>query len=284
MKRALPPGCGIGLRKEHFDTVLGERPEVPFFEVITENFLVDGGRPLEMLDRIRRDYPIALHGVSMSLGSAEPLDPGYLRRLKALVGRVEPSVVSDHLCWTGVGGHNSHDLLPLPRTEEAARATARKIRRAQEALGRRILIENISSYVEFEASAMSEAEFLKAIVEEADCGILLDVNNLYVNARNHGVDAVQFLDRLPAGRVGQMHLAGHEDHGELVIDTHDHPVADAVWALYRSAVERFGAVPTLIEWDAKIPPFEVVLEEADRAEALQRTVQSEREDHAQTAA
>jgi uncharacterized protein (UPF0276 family) len=284
MKRALPPGCGIGLRKEHFDTVLGERPEVPFFEVITENFLVDGGRPLEVLDRIRRDYPIALHGVSMSLGSAEPLDPGYLRRLKALVGRVEPSVVSDHLCWTGVGGHNSHDLLPLPRTEEAARATARKIRRAQEALGRRILIENISSYVEFEASAMSEAEFLKAIVEEADCGILLDVNNLYVNARNHGVDAVQFLDRLPAGRVGQMHLAGHEDHGELVIDTHDHPVADAVWALYRSAVERFGAVPTLIEWDAKIPPFEVVLEEADRAEALQRTVQSEREDHAQTAA
>jgi uncharacterized protein (UPF0276 family) len=284
MKRALPPGCGIGLRKEHFDTVLGERPEVPFFEVITENFLVDGGRPLEVLDRIRRDYPIALHGVSMSLGSAEPLDPGYLRRLKALVGRVEPSVVSDHLCWTGVGGHNSHDLLPLPRTEEAARATARKIRRAQEALGRRILIENISSYVEFEASAMSEAEFLKAIVEEADCGILLDVNNLYVNARNHGVDAVQFLDRLPAGRVGQMHLAGHEDHGELVIDTHDHPVADAVWALYRSAVERFGAVPTLIEWDAKIPPFEVVLEEAGRAEALQRTVQSEREDHAQTAA
>jgi uncharacterized protein (UPF0276 family) len=284
MKRALPPGCGIGLRKEHFDTVLGERPEVPFFEVITENFLVDGGRPLEVLDRIRRDYPIALHGVSMSLGSAEPLDPGYLRRLKALVGRVEPSVVSDHLCWTGVGGHNSHDLLPLPRTEEAARATARKIRRAQEALGRRILIENISSYVEFEASAMSEAEFLEAIVEEADCGILLDVNNLYVNARNHGVDAVQFLDRLPAGRVGQMHLAGHEDHGELVIDTHDHPVADAVWALYRSAVERFGAVPTLIEWDAKIPPFEVVLEEAGRAEALQRTVQSEREDHAQTAA
>jgi uncharacterized protein (UPF0276 family) len=284
MRHALPAGCGIGLRKEHFDTVLGEKPEVPFFEVISENFLVDGGRPLEVLDRVRRDYSIALHGVSMSLGSAEPLDPGYLRRLKALVDRVEPSVVSDHLCWTGLGGHNSHDLLPLPRTEEAARATARKIRRAQEALGRRILIENISSYIEFEASGMSEAEFLRAVAEEADCGILLDVNNLYVNARNHGVDAVRFLDRLPAGRVGEIHLAGHEDHGELVVDTHDQPVADAVWTLYRSAVERFGAVPTLIEWDAKIPPFDVVLQEANRAEALQRAVQNEREDDAQTAA
>jgi uncharacterized protein (UPF0276 family) len=280
----LPAGCGIGLRKEHFETVLGGRPRVPFFEVISENFLVEGGRPLEVLDRVRRDYPIALHGVSMSLGSAEPLDPLYLRRLKALVDRVEPAVVSDHLCWTGLGGHNSHDLLPLPRTEEAARATARKIRRAQETLGRRILVENISSYVEFEASALSEAEFLRTVVEEADCGILLDVNNLYVNARNHGLDAERFLDRIPAGRIGQIHLAGHEDRGELVIDTHDHPVADAVWTLYRSALERFGAIPTLIEWDAQIPPFEIVLVEAGRAEALQQAVQREREAHAQSAA
>jgi uncharacterized protein (UPF0276 family) len=284
MKRALPAGCGIGLRKEHFDVVLGEKPDVPFFEVISENFMVDGGRPLEVLDRVRRDYPIALHGVSMSLGSAEPLDPVYLRRLSALVNRVDPAVVSDHLCWTGLGGHNSHDLLPVPRTEDAARATARKIRRVQDALGRRILVENISSYVDFEASALSEAEFLRAVVEDADCSILLDVNNLYVNARNHGVDAEWFLDRLPAGRVAEIHLAGHEDHGELVIDTHDHPVADAVWALYRRAVERFGPVPTLVEWDARIPPFEVVQAEARRAEALQRAVQSEREAHAQSAA
>jgi uncharacterized protein (UPF0276 family) len=268
MKRALPSGCGVGLRKEHFDHVLSERPAASFFEVISENFMVDGGRPLEVLDRVRRDYPVALHGVSMSLGSAEPLDPAYLARLKALVARVEPAVVSDHLCWTGIGGHNSHDLLPLPLTEEVARATARKIRRAQDVLGRRLLVENISTYVEFRDSSMSEADFLSAVVEAADCGILLDVNNLYVNARNHGLDPRRFLDRIPAARVGQIHLAGHEDHGDFVIDTHDHPVPGPVWGLYRTALERLGPVPTLIEWDANIPPFEVVLGEARRAEAL----------------
>ena len=258
----------MGLRKEHFDDVLSERPPVPFFEVVSENFMVDGGRPLEVLERVRRDYPVAFHGVSMSLGSAEPLDARYLARLKSLVDRIEPAVVSDHLCWTGLGGHNSHDLLPLPLTEEAARVAARKIRRAQEVLGRRILVENISSYVEFRDPEMTQAEFLRAVVEDADCGILLDVNNLYVNARNHRLDPLRFLDRIPAARVGQIHLAGHEDHGDLVIDTHDHPVADPVWDLYREALERLGPVPTLIEWDAKIPPFEVVRGEARRAEAL----------------
>ena len=284
IRRTLPPGCGVGLRKEHFDHVLSQRPRVAFFEVISENFMGDGGRPLQVLERVRRDFPVALHGVSMSLGSAEPLDPGYLARLRALVDRIEPSVVSDHLCWTGLGGHSSHDLLPMPRTEEAARVAARKIRKVQDALGRRILVENISSYVEFRDSALSEAEFLRAVVEGADCGILLDVNNLYVNARNHGLDARRFLSRIPAERVGQIHLAGHEDHGDLVIDTHDHPVADPVWELYRAALERCGPVPTLIEWDAEIPDFEVVQEEARRAESILVGLGVRSEAHAQTAA
>lgn len=275
-------GCGIGLRKEHFDAILADRPDVPFFEAISENFMVDGGRPLEMLDRVRRDYPVALHGVSMSLGSAESVDRRYLARLKALCDRVHPVIVSDHLCWTGLGGHNSHDLLPLPLTEEAVRLTAAKIREVQDFLGRRILVENISSYVEHAASRLSEAEFLSAVVSEADCGILLDVNNLYVNARNHGLDPRRFLARIPGARVGQMHLAGHEDHGDLVIDTHDQPVSDAVWDLYRRAIELFGPVPTLIEWDAEIPALEVVLAEARRAEAMQ--TRREEAIHAATAA
>jgi uncharacterized protein (UPF0276 family) len=263
-------GCGIGLRKEHFDGILAERPAVPFFEAISENFMVDGGRPLRVLDRVRRDYPLALHGVSMSLGSAEPLDPGYLRRLKTLCDRIAPAIVSDHLCWSGLGGHNSHDLLPLPFTEEAIRVAAGKIRRAQDYLGRRILVENISSYLQHAASRLSEVDFLCAVAEEADCGILLDVNNLYVNARNHGLDPGRYLARIPAERVGEMHLAGHEDHGDLVIDTHDRPVSDDVWELYGEAVARFGAVPTLVEWDARIPPLPTVLAEARRAEGIQR--------------
>jgi uncharacterized protein (UPF0276 family) len=275
-------GCGIGLRKEHFDAILAERPAVPFFEAISENFMVDGGRPLAVLDRLRQDYPIALHGVSMSLGSAEPIDREYLRRLKRLCDRVRPAIVSDHLCWTGLGGHNSHDLLPLPFTEEAVRATASKIRTVQDALERRILVENVSSYVEHATSRMSEVDFVAAVVAEADCGILLDVNNLYVNARNHGIDPERYLALLPAGRVGQMHLAGHEDHGDLVIDTHDHPVSGAVWNLYRAAVARFGPVPTLVEWDAAIPPLGVVLAEAGRAEAIQAS--TEEALHAATAA
>jgi uncharacterized protein (UPF0276 family) len=271
-RKTLPAGCGIGLRKEHFDEVLTRTPDVAFFEVVSENFLVDGGRPLAVLEAVRRDYPVALHGVSMSLGSADPVDREYLRRLKTLVERVSPAVVSDHLCWTSLRGHNSHDLLPLPFTEEAARWTAAKIREVQDVLGRRILVENVSSYLEHAGAELSEADFLRAVVEEADCGILLDVNNLYVNARNHGLDPQRYLDAIPAERVGQIHLAGHEDHGGVVIDTHDHPVSNAVWALYREALARFGSVPTLIEWDAKIPPLETVLREARRAERIQRAI------------
>jgi uncharacterized protein (UPF0276 family) len=230
--------------------------------------MVEGGRPLAVLDRIRRDYPLALHGVSLSVGSAGPLDRAYLRRLKELVSRFEPAVVSDHLCWTSIAGHNSHDLLPLPFTRSAARTCAAKIAKVQDFLGRRILIENVSSYIEHAASEMSEAEFVSAVIEDADCGLLLDVNNLYVNARNHGLDPAAYLDAMPAARVAQIHLAGHEDHGELVIDTHDGPVADAVWRLYESALERVGGVATLIEWDARIPDLPVVVAEARRAETI----------------
>jgi uncharacterized protein (UPF0276 family) len=263
-------GCGVGLRKEHFDVVLAEKPAVPFFEVISENFMVKGGRPRRVLAAVRRDYPVALHGVSMSLGSADTLDEAYLRRLTELVRQIEPALVSDHLCWTSAGGHNSHDLLPLPFTEEAASHAARKIRRVQDVLGRRILIENVSSYLTFADSTLEEAAFLSTVAEEADCHILLDVNNVYVNSRNHGFDAVAYLDAVTTERVKQIHLAGHDDLGDVVIDTHDHPVRDEVWELYRHAARRFGDVPALIEWDAKIPPFEVVLAEARRAETAAR--------------
>ena len=265
-------GCGVGLRKEHFDTILAETPEVAWFEAISENFMVAGGRPRYVLEQVRSRYPLALHGVSLSLGSADPVNRDYLQRLSELVRWVEPEVVSDHLCWTAIGGHNSHDLLPLPFTEEALRQVVKKIRLVQETLGRRILIENISSYLEFSSSALSEADFLSGVVEEADCYVLLDVNNLYVNYRNHGLDPWRYLERIPSERVKQIHLAGHQDHGDVVIDTHDHPVRREVWALYRRAVELFGPVPTLIEWDAEMPALDVLLAEARRAEAIQHEV------------
>ena len=265
-------GCGIGLRREHYETVLAERPGVPWFEVISENFMGEGGRPLYVLESVRRDYPVAIHGVSLSPGSAEPLDPAYLRRLQRLVARVEPALVSDHLCWTGLGGHNSHDLLPLPFTAEAVRVAATKIAQVQDALGRRILVENVSSYVRFRESELEEWEFVAAVAEEADCHLLLDVNNVYVNARNHGFDARRYLAGIPAGRVKQFHLAGHEDHGDVVIDTHDHPVCDAVWDLYGAAVDRFGPQPTLIERDAHVPELPVLLAEAREAERIQEEV------------
>lgn len=264
-------GCGIGLRKEHHDRVLAERPDVPFFEVISENFMVDGGRPAHVLERVRRDYPVALHGVSMNLGSADALDAAYLARLRALADRVEPAVVSDHLCWTALAGQSSHDLLPLPFTEEVVRHVAAKIRRAQDVLGRRLLVENVSSYVSFRASEMSEAEFLAAVVSEADCHLLLDVNNLWVNGKNQGFDAFEALRVIPQGRVRQFHLAGHDDLGDVAIDTHDRPVRDEVWALYRQAVRRFGPQPTLLEWDANVPALEVLLEEARLASVVQRS-------------
>ncbi len=271
-------GYGVGLRTPHYAHVLEHRPAVDWFEVISENFMVAGGRPLHTLARVRADYPIVLHGVSLSIGSADPLDRDYLGRLRALVDRFEPAWLSDHLCWTGVGGHTTHDLLPLPYTEEALAHVVGRVCQVQDVLGRQIALENVSSYLTFCDSAMREWEFLSAVAERADCAILLDVNNIYVSARNHGFDPRGYLAGVPGDRVVQFHLAGHSDHGTHLLDTHDHPVCDAVWTLYAEAVRRFGAASTLIEWDDHIPPFDRLHAEARQAAA----VAADAEQHADT--
>lgn len=262
-------GFGLGLRPKHYRAILQTRPEsrlqVDWFEALSENYMVPGGRPLHFLGRIRERYPVVLHGVSLSVGSSDPLDRDYLRQLKALAARVEPAWISDHLCWTGVAGRNLHDLMPLPYTEEALRQVAGRVRQVQEILGRRILIENVSSYVAFRASTMTEWEFLSALCSEADCDLLLDVNNIYVSAFNHGYDPLAFLDGVPRGRVRQIHLAGHDNCGDLIIDTHDAQVIEPVWQLYAEAMRRYGPVPTMIERDDRIPPLGTLVRELDRA-------------------
>jgi uncharacterized protein len=263
-----PLGFGLGLRVTHYEAILATHPPVDWFEVLTENYLVPGGRPLHYLTRIRERYPLAMHGVSLSIGSSAPLDREYLRQLKALAQRIEPAWISDHLCWTGVAGRNTHDLLPLPYTEEALASVVERVRAVQDFLGRRILLENVSSYVAFGDSHLTEWQFLGEIARRADCLILLDVNNIYVSAVNHEFDPLEYLSAIPAERVQQIHLAGHEDHGDYLIDTHDHPVPDPVWELYASAVRRFGAVSTMIERDDRIPPLEELCAELSRARAL----------------
>jgi hypothetical protein len=258
-------GFGVGLRAEHYEHILAERPPVDWFEAITENYLDTGGRPLRILEQVRRDYPLALHGVALSIGSTDPLDAGYLARLRGLIERVEPALVTDHLCWTGVGGRPLYDLLPLPYTEETLWHVIERVRRVQDALGRRIALENPSTYVAFRHSTMSEWEFLAAVAAEADCGLLIDVNNIYVSARNLGFEPRHYLDGIAPQRVAQIHLAGFTDMGSYLFDTHSAPVHEDVWALYRHAVARFGAGATLVEWDADIPPFERVHAEAERA-------------------
>ena len=261
-------GHGVGLRRDHFERVLAEPTRIDWFEVISENFMVDGGKPRDVLTRVRERYPVVLHGVSLSIGSTDPLNEDYLARLRALAARVEPAWVSDHLCWAGVGGHYAHDLLPLPYTEEALAHVARRVTEVQERLGRPIALENVSSYVSFHASMMPEWEFLAEVARRSGCGILLDVNNIYVSARNHGFDPRAYLAGIPVEKVWQFHLAGHSDKGSFLLDTHDHPVTDAVWDLYGDAVRRFGAVSTLVEWDDDIPTFERLEEESERARTL----------------
>ena len=260
-----PLGFGVGLRRCHYAQILEEHPRIDWFEVISENFMVAGGRPLQVLEGVRSHYPIVMHGVSLSIGSTDPLNFAYLKQLAKIVRRFEPAWVSDHLCWTGVGRRNLHDLMPLPYTDEAVRHVANRIRRVQEVLERTILIENVSSYMEFTCSQLSEWEFLRAVADEADCAILLDINNIFVNAFNHGFDTVRYIDSVPADRVVQFHLAGHSDHGTYLLDTHDHPIRPEVWQLYEHAVARFGRVPTLIEWDDNIPEFEVLAATVDEA-------------------
>jgi uncharacterized protein len=265
-------GHGIGLRPPHYPRIFDGTARVDWFEVISENFMIRGGRPLRVLERARALAPIVLHGVSMNLGGTDPLNESHLDALNALIRRFDPVWVSEHLCWGAFGRHYVHDLLPLPFTEEALRQVVDRIRHVQDRLGRRILVENVSSYVTFAYSAMPEWTFLGAVAKAADCGILLDVNNIYVSAVNHGFSPYDYLAGLPLDRIGQIHLAGHTNAGTHLIDTHDHPVPPPVWAIYRDAVRRFGPVSTLVEWDDRIPSFEELVAEADRARALEAEV------------
>jgi uncharacterized protein (UPF0276 family) len=266
---------GLGLRPEHYDEIAASPGKVSWFEALSENYMVEGGMPLYWLDRFRRDYPMALHGVSLSIGTTDPLDMGYLDELKALADRVQPMWVSDHLCFTGLRGLNMHDLLPLPYTEEALDHVAERVQRVQDHLGRRLVLENVSSYVTYAASELSEWEFIAALSERADCDILLDVNNVYVSAFNHEFDALAFLRAMPRARVRQFHLAGHTHKGSHIIDTHDHPIVPDVWDLYAEAVKLFPGVPTMIERDADIPPYAELLAELDQARSIAARISRE---------
>jgi uncharacterized protein (UPF0276 family) len=261
-------GVGIGLRTVHYADILESWPAIDWFEVLSDNFMFTLGRPLEILDRIADHYPLAMHGVSLSIGSADPIDWNYVRELRVLRARIGARWVSDHLCWTGVSGRNTHDLLPLPLTEEALFHTARRVREIQDFLEVPLVLENPSTYVEFRGNTLREWEFLKALVEEADAGILLDVNNVCVSARNHGFDPDDYLRGIPMDRVVQLHVAGHTDHGTHLIDTHVGPVPDPVWRLLARACELGAKAPVLLEWDAEIPAFDVVHAEALKARGI----------------
>ena len=265
-------GHGVGLRTKHFPRVLDGSARADWFEAISENFMIRGGRPLAVLERVRAEAPIVLHGVSLSLGSTDALNGAYLDALADLAARFAPAWVSDHLCWGSVGGHYAHDLLPLPYTEEALALVVARVQTVQDRLRRRILVENVSSYLTYTHSTMPEWEFLAAVAERADCGILLDVNNVYVSATNHGFTPEAYVDGVPPARVAQIHLAGHTDHGTHLLDTHDAPVVPAVWDLYRYTVARLGRVSTLVEWDDRIPELEEVLAEAERARTIEHEV------------
>ena len=264
----IPASAGIGLRSAHHDALLAERPAVGFIEAHTENYFHDGGAAVRALLRARADYPLSLHGVGLGLGSAEGIDRQHLARVKLAIQRFEPALVSEHACWGHAGGEHSNDLLPLPYTEEAAQLLARHVAEAQDVLGTQLLIENVSAYVAFEHSRLTEWEFLGAVVGGSGCALLLDVNNVYVNAQNLGLDAGAFLAGLPAASVREIHVAGHARNGSVLIDDHGSKVCEEVWDLYRVAITRFGPQPTLVEWDNHIPPLEELVAEARRADRI----------------
>ncbi|MGH8175818.1 MAG: MNIO family bufferin maturase [Steroidobacter sp.] len=281
MQRDSPHAChaslgyGLGVRPQHYDALLGDfAGSVAWLEALTENYLVPGGKPLHYLERLRERYPIVLHGVSLSIGSVDPLDERYLSEVRALADRFEPAWVSDHLCWTGVDGVNLHDLMPLPFTQATLRHVVARVEEVQERLGRRLVLENVSSYVSFTHAEMTEWEFLRELAQRADCLLLLDVNNVYVSSINHGFDPLAYLRGLPVERVQQFHLAGHRDQNGYLIDTHDAPVCDAVWRLFGAAVERFGPLSTMIERDDNIPELESLLAELDRARTIAATAEA----------
>lgn len=265
-------GCGVGLRFQHIDRIVDEKPRIPWLEILTDNYLLPGSVQQDYLFEVAEHYPLTFHGVGMSLGSTDPLDAEYFARIKALQERVNPAWISDHLCWTSVHGRVTHDLIPLPYTDETVRHAAARIRQAQDMLGRALVIENVSSYLQYKQSVMSEWEFFTAVAEEADCNMLLDVNNIYVSACNHDFDPLAYLDAIPPQRVQEIHLAGYEDRGTHLLDTHGYPVTEPVWALYAEAVRRVGQVPTLIEWDNDVPELERLLAEADKAHEVQARV------------
>lgn len=268
-------GFGLGLRTDHYQTITTQWPELDWFEILSENYMVPGGKPLYYLDKVCERYPLVMHGVSMSIGATDPLNWDYLQELKQLAERVEPAWFSDHLCWTGAHGTNMHDLLPLPYTEETIEHVAGRIREVQSFMERPMAIENVSSYLTYKADTMTEWEFISEVAERADCYILLDINNIYVSAFNHEFDPLEYLDRIPQHRVVQFHLAGHTNYGHYIIDTHDHPVIDSVWTLYAEAVRRFGAVSTMIERDDNIPPFHELLTELDQAKRIAQPILKE---------
>jgi uncharacterized protein (UPF0276 family) len=269
-------GFGLGLRPAHYEAIVTAPPDIDWFEILTENYLVPGGRPMHWLDTIRRDYPMVMHGVSLSIGGTDPLDREYLAQVAALAQRVEPLWISDHLCWTGTRGTNLHDLLPLPFTEATLEHIADRVAQVQDILGQRILLENVSSYASFTGSEFTEREFVAEVTRRADCLILLDVNNVHVSAFNHGFDAKAYIDAMPADRVQQIHLAGHNHCGDWIVDTHDAPVADSVWALYEYATQRLGPVATMIERDDRIPPLADLVAELDRARHIAASVRYRR--------
>jgi len=272
-------GFGLGLRSEHYLDLIEHQQPVDWLEILSENYMIAGGKPLYYLDKICERYPVVMHGVSLSIGSADPLNQTYLHDLKKLAQRVKPQWISDHLCWTGTNGINLHDLMPLPYTDEALQHLVERINKVQDFLGQRILLENVSSYLTYQHSTISEWEFLSAIAQQADCLILLDINNIHVSAHNHGFNSLTYLAALPAERIQQIHLAGHLNKGDYSIDTHDHDIIDSVWELYAESLRRFGPISTMIERDDDIPPLNILLDELQKARTISARVLKESENN-----